>query len=188
MPQSLSSVLIHLVFSTKHRHPFITPEIERELYPYLATVFRENKCPSLKVGGYTDHIHALFVLLRTVTIAEIVEEVKKRSSKWIKRKGSEFDEFAWQAGYGAFSVSRSNVDAVKRYIENQKEHHSRQGFKTSFANYYGNMKLNTTNNMCGTDFITPFQVSLVINDVYPGRCPGLLNCAPLALYRVSDFK
>lgn len=132
MPQSLSSVLIHLVFSTKHRQPFITPVIETELYPYLATVFRESKCPALKVGGYTDHIHALFSLSRTVTIAEVVEEVKKRSSKWIKTKGPEFEEFAWQNGYGAFSVSQSNVQAVKKYVENQKQHHSRQGFQDEF--------------------------------------------------------
>lgn len=132
MPQSLSSVLIHLVFSTKHRQPLITPVIESELYPYLATVFRECKSPSLKIGGYTDHIHALFALSRTVTIAEIVEEVKKRSSKWIKTKGTEFEEFAWQGGYGAFSVSQSNADAVKKYIENQKHHHTNSDFKTEF--------------------------------------------------------
>lgn len=132
MSQSLSSVLIHLIFSTKHRQPLITSDIEIELYHYLATVFRENKCPSLKIGGYTDHVHALFALSRTVTIAEIVEEVKKRSSKWIKTKGVEFEEFAWQAGYGAFSVSQSNVDVVKKYIENQKQHHAKSDFQTEF--------------------------------------------------------
>ncbi len=132
MPQSLSSILIHLVFSTKHRVKIITPEIEIELYPYLAAVFRECKSPSLLVGGTTDHIHALFSLHRTWAAADVVEEVKKRSSKWIKTKGAEFSNFAWQAGYGAFSIGQSNVPAVKNYIANQKIHHAETTFKNEF--------------------------------------------------------
>ena len=84
MAQSLASILVHLVFSTKHRHPFIQIEVEANLHAYLAAIFRECKCPSLLVGGMPDHIHALFSLHRTYTVAEIVEEVKKSSSKWIK--------------------------------------------------------------------------------------------------------
>ena len=88
MPQSLSSILIHLVFSTKHREPLIAPPVEPELHAYLATVFRECHSPALSVNGTSNHVHILFALSRTVPVADIVEEVKKRSSKWIKPKGS----------------------------------------------------------------------------------------------------
>jgi putative transposase len=132
MPQSLSSVLLHLVFSTKNRKPLITPEIESELYSYLATVFRAVNSPALKIGGDKDHIHILFSLSRTTEIAKAVEEVKKRSSKWIKTKGEQYKDFAWQGGYGVFSVSESVADAVKKYIENQKKHHARFDFQSEY--------------------------------------------------------
>ena len=132
MPQSLSSILIHLVFSTKHREPFITPVIEPELHKYLATVFRGCDSPSLSVGGDKDHIHALFALARTRTVADVVEEVKTSTSKWIKTRGAEFCEFHWQSGYGAFSIGQSQVAAVKKYIANQKEHHHQRTFQDEF--------------------------------------------------------
>lgn len=128
MPQSLASVLVHLVFSTKHREPWITEAIEPELHKYLSTIFRGCDSPALLVGGYNDHIHALFSLSRKWTIASIVEEVKTSSSKGIKTKGEEFRQFHWQSGYGAFSVSQSNVEQVRAYIANQKEHHTKQDF------------------------------------------------------------
>src|SRR2546423_13025908 len=89
MPQSLSSILIHLVFSTKGREPFITPAIETELHPYMATILRELKCPSFAIDGATDHVHILFSLARTITVADLVEELKTSTSKWIKTKGKE---------------------------------------------------------------------------------------------------
>jgi REP element-mobilizing transposase RayT len=132
MPQSLSSVLLHLVFSTKHRKPLITPDIESELYAYLASVFRACDSPALKIGGDKDHTHILFSLSRTIEIAKVVEEIKKRSSKWIKTKGEKFGDFQWQGGYGIFSVSESKAAAVKRYIASQKEHHLRYDFQTEY--------------------------------------------------------
>src|SRR5947199_2936812 len=116
MPQSLSSVLIHLVFSTKNREPFITATVEAELHPYMATIFREHNSPSLIIDGTTDHVHALFALNRTMTVAGLVEEVKTGSSKWMKSKGREFRNFHWQRGYAAFSIGQSNVFELKRYI------------------------------------------------------------------------
>jgi len=112
MPQSLSSVLVHLVFSTKNREPFITPQIELELHPYMATVFREHNSPSLTIGGTADHIHALFALGRSIAVADVVEEIKTGSSKWIKTQGREYRNFHWQRGYGAFSIGQSNVTAL----------------------------------------------------------------------------
>ncbi len=132
MPQSLSSILIHLVFSTKHREPIIKPDIEPELYPYLSTVFRECQSPALLINGTADHLHTLFSMHRTQSVSAVVEEVKKRSSKWIKTKDSAFKNFAWQAGYGAFSIGQSNVAVVKKYIANQKAKHAEKTFKNEF--------------------------------------------------------
>jgi REP-associated tyrosine transposase len=132
MPQSLSSILIHLVFSTKNRQPLITETIESELFQYLGGIFRNCKCPSLLIGGDQDHIHTLFALSRNCSVAEIVKEIKSSSSKWLKGKGDEFQHFQWQTGYGAFSVGQSGVEELKHYIANQKEHHSRTSFEDEF--------------------------------------------------------
>ena len=135
MPQSLSAILIHLVFGTKNREPFITPTIETELHPYMAKVFRELKSPSLTIDGTSDHVHILFSLGRVIKLADLVEEVKTESSKWIKTKGREFRNFHWQRGYGAFSIGQSNVAALKRYIRNQKQHHRRVTFQDEYRKF-----------------------------------------------------
>ena len=135
MPQSLSSILIHLIFSTKNREPFITPAIESELHPYMAKIFRGLKSPSLTIDGTEDHIHILFSLSRVINIADLVEEVKTDSSKWIKTKGPEFRNFHWQRGYGAFSIGQSQVPAVKRYIAQQKIHHRRVTFQDEYRKF-----------------------------------------------------
>lgn len=133
MPQSLSQVYIHLVFSTKNREPFITPAIAAELYPYMAKVLHDEcKSPAKIIGGVSDHSHCLINLSRTISIAELVEVLKTSTSKWIKKKGSEFKEFYWQTGYGTFSVSRSNIAAVERYIRDQEAHHAKQGFQDEY--------------------------------------------------------
>ena len=135
MPQSLSSILIHLIFSTKNREPFLTPEIDVELYPYMASIFKALKSQALIINGTSDHVHTLFSLSRVVTIANVVEEVKTESSKWIKTKGREFRNFHWQSGYGAFSISRSQEPTVKRYIGRQKEHHRRVTFQDEYRKF-----------------------------------------------------
>ena len=135
MPQSLSSILVHLIFSTKNREPFITPAIELELHPYITKILRELKSPCLTLNGTSDHVHVLFALSRVITIAELVEEVKTNSSKWIKTKGGEFRNFHWQRGYGAFSIGQSNVEVLKRYIRHQKEHHKRVTFQDEYRDF-----------------------------------------------------
>jgi putative transposase len=102
MPQSLASILIHLIFSTKNRELFITEVIESELHPYMASIFRGLKSPSLTINGTPDHIHSLFLLSRVIKIADLVEEVKTESSKWIKTKGPEFRNFHWQTAMVRF--------------------------------------------------------------------------------------
>lgn len=141
MPQSLSSILIHLIFSTKHREPFITPEIEQELHPDMATIFRSLKSPALAIDGTRDHVHILFSLSRVITIADLVEEVKTASSKWIKNKGQEFRQFRWQRGYGAFSIGQSQLTVVKRNIQSQKEHHKRVTFQEEFLKFLKNYQI-----------------------------------------------
>jgi REP element-mobilizing transposase RayT len=135
MSQSLSSILVHLVFSTKNREPFITPIIEAELHPYMAKIFRDLKSPSLAIDGTSDHIHILFSLARVTAVADVVEEVKTGTSKWIKTKGREFRSFHWQRGYGAFSIGQSNVEALKRYIRDQKLHHRRITFQDEYRKF-----------------------------------------------------
>ena len=120
MPQSLSRILIHLVFSTKNRERVLTPAVRTELHPYLAGTLDNLECPSLQVGGTEDHVHLFFGLSRTRTIADVVEMVKTSSSKWIKTKAAEFAEFHWQSGYGAFSVSQSDA-GTRRGIYSQSD-------------------------------------------------------------------
>jgi REP element-mobilizing transposase RayT len=132
MPQSLSRVLIHLVFSTKNRERLLITAIQKELHPYLAVVLDNIQCPSLQVGGVEDHVHLFFGLSRTRTIADVVETVKTNSSKWIKNKGPAFVNFHWQAGYGAFSVSQSDAESVVAYIRNQEQHHQKMTFQEEY--------------------------------------------------------
>ena len=129
MSQSLAKNLLHLVFSTKNRALWIPPTVRERLYAYQAGIFKEWDSPALAIGGVDDHVHALFVLSKNHPLKKIVEEVKKGSSKWMKREGTGNADFYWQNGYAAFSVSQSNALAVKRYIENQEEHHRKMTFQ-----------------------------------------------------------
>jgi putative transposase len=135
MPQSLARMLIHLVFSTKNREPVLTPEVRRELHPYLVGVLNGIDCPSVQVGGVEDHVHLFFGLSRTMAMSSVVEAVKTSSSKWIKMKGRAFGNFHWQAGYGAFSVSQSVADTVVAYIQNQAEHHRTMTFQEEYRKF-----------------------------------------------------
>jgi len=132
MPQSLAKNLIHLIYSTKNRTPCLRREIHESLFAYQAGILKEWDSPALVIGGVTDHVHALLNLSKKHALARVIEEVKKGSSKWLKSQGSEFRDFHWQAGYGAFSVSASNVNAVRRYIEQQEEQHRVRSFQEEF--------------------------------------------------------
>jgi putative transposase len=132
MPQSLAKIYIHLVYSTKNRVNLIDEEIEKELFPYIAKIFRENDSPSLAINAAGNHVHSIFLLSRKVALCDVIEEVKKSSSKWIKTKGAQYKKFYWQNGYGAFSVSQSHVDAVKKYIARQKIHHRKRSFTVEY--------------------------------------------------------
>lgn len=130
MPQSLSAVYVHLVFSTKLRHPFLRDQVLRtDLHAYLGGICKQLDCSPIIVGGIEDHTHLLARIGRTISQAQWVKELKRVSNLWLKDRGNEYSDFAWQGGYAAFSVSQSNIEQVKRYIANQEEHHKRMGFQ-----------------------------------------------------------
>ena len=132
MPQSLARLHIHLVFSTKNRETLIADLVRDSLHRYMASVLQNLGCAPVLINSVEDHAHLLFDLARTVSISQVVEEVKKSSSKWIKTQGQEFAGFAWQAGYGAFAVSESTVGTVRTYIANQREHHRTKTFQEEY--------------------------------------------------------
>lgn len=128
MSQSLSLIVVHLIFSTKNREPLLKPEIP--IHAYLATVARNAGCDCYRVGGIADHVHIALRLSRTVTVAKLVEELKTSSSKWLKTQS--IPNFAWQSGYGAFSVGPSDLDALTRYIDSQPEHHRKVSYQDEY--------------------------------------------------------
>jgi putative transposase len=118
--------LVYAVFSTKDRTPWLTPEIRQELHPYIVGVLANIGCPSIQTGGVEDHVHILFRLPRTVSLAQVIEKTKTSTSKWMKNKHA---NFAWQAGYGAFSVGTGEADRIVGYIQSQEEHHRNVSFQ-----------------------------------------------------------
>ena len=133
MPQSLARILIHVVYSTKHRKPWLHDEgVRHELHAYMTKTLQSLDCPPSACDGVEDHIHFLCQLSRKIKVMDLIEEVKTSSSKWIKTKGRSYKDFHWQGGYGAFSVSESNRSAVIRYIQRQEEHHRRMTFQEEF--------------------------------------------------------
>jgi REP element-mobilizing transposase RayT len=135
MPQSLARINIHLIFSTKNRLPLLDDKMRDPLHRYMAVVLQNLGCPSDTINSVEDHVHILFDLGRTTTVADVVEEVKKASSKWIKTGGGRFSEFFWQGGYGAFAVSESNISVVRKYIAQQREHHRHLSFQDEFREF-----------------------------------------------------
>lgn len=133
MPQSLAQVYLHLVFSTKDRQPFLTDEeLRNHLHAYLVGVCENQGAPSLRVGGVEDHVHILCRMSRVLSIADLIKELKRDSSKWVKFQDRKLSDFHWQSGYGAFSVSPSHVDLLIKYITDQPLHHQRESFQDEF--------------------------------------------------------
>lgn len=134
MGQSLSQLFVHLTFGTKGRYPFITEEIEPQLHAYIAGILKNKDSTAIKINSVPDHIHILFRLSKNQALSKVVEDVKKQTSKWLKTKG--IHKFTWQIGYGAFSVSRFNVETVKKYIANQKKHHKVKTYKEEVEGFF----------------------------------------------------
>jgi len=134
MPQSIAVIPVHLVFSVKDRQPrLMSAELRGELYAYMATILRDSAgCTPILINGVEDHIHVLYLLGRIIDVAKVTELVKKETTKWLKKQTLSLRDFAWQNGYGAFGVSFSNVEQVKKYVQNQEEHHRKFDFKAEF--------------------------------------------------------
>lgn len=132
MPQSLAYVLTHLVFSTKDRAGVLNASVRPGLHAYLATIARNLDCECFRVGGTADHVHLAIRMSRTITIAKIIEEMKTCSSKWLKTQSPSLADFAWQRGYGAFSVGPADLEALVQYLDKQEEHHRTRTFQEEF--------------------------------------------------------
>jgi REP element-mobilizing transposase RayT len=133
MPQSLAKILVHTVFSTKDHRPFLRDRLLRdELHRYLGGILTNHDCQPLIVGGVEDHVHILSTLSRTCEAAEMVKELKRSSSLWIKTKGADLQDFAWQNGYGIFSIGFSQVETARSYIAGQEKHHQKMSFQDEF--------------------------------------------------------
>lgn len=129
MPQSLARYYIHLIFSTKHRMDLLPHTFLTEMHAYLAGILQPCDCQAVSIGGTTNHVHLLFALSKNKTLAEVIRTLKANSSRWINQHGYANGHFAWQDGYGAFSISQSHVDAVHNYIRHQEEHHREVTFQ-----------------------------------------------------------
>lgn len=133
MPQSLAQIYLHLVFSTKERRPFLEDrQLRDRLHQYLGGTADGLGCTSLRVGGVADHVHVLCRLGRAISVADLVKELKRTTSLWIKDKSADLTDFHWQTGYGAFSISPDDVDALVAYIDGQEAHHRTISFQDEF--------------------------------------------------------
>ena len=135
MAQTLVSLMVHVIFSTKNREAFITPEIEPELFAYVGGILKNHESRLLDAGGTADHIHLLVSQSKNVSLSSLLKDVKKDSSSWIKTKGNQFRNFHWQDGYGAFSIGKSDIRELKRYIAGQKEHHRKRTFQEELIEF-----------------------------------------------------
>ena len=135
MPHSFSHILIHYIFSTKNRQRFLTDDIRQRIFNYMGGIARRNDIQPQIIGGVEDHVHMLVLVPKTLSIADAVKLIKGGSSKWIHKAFPRLKNFAWQVGYGAFSVSLSNKENVVHYIQHQEEHHRKMTFKEEFIEF-----------------------------------------------------
>ena len=135
MAQSLSKILLHVVFSTKNRERWLDDAIRPATHAYLAGALRAVGSEAFRVGGTDDHVHIACTLPRTLTVCKLLEEIKKHSSRWMKEIDPKYAGFAWQRGYEAFSIGRSQLDTVIQYVENQEEHHRKLTFQEEYRRF-----------------------------------------------------
>ena len=142
MAQSLSRVLVHLVFSTKERFAFlVNPELRKRIHAYLAQIFNEHDSPAIEVGGTEDHVHILFLLSRNYAMSEIIRKAKANSSGWVKTERGVLSKFEWQSGYGAFSVHPSQITQLTQYIKGQVEHHRIRTFQEEYLDFLNEYRI-----------------------------------------------
>src|SRR5438105_612878 len=135
MGHTFTSLLYHIIFSTKDREPFLTPDLRPHLFPYMGGILREVGGRAAVINGPSDHVHVLTYLPPTVPVADALRVLKANSSRWVHEQWPDCRSFAWQAGYGAFGVSESNRDAVRQYVEDQEAHHRTVTFQEEFLTF-----------------------------------------------------
>jgi REP element-mobilizing transposase RayT len=135
MPQSLSKMNVHIIFSTKNRDAMLTQEIQPDLYRYIGGICNNLECPPVQIGGFTDHLHILCVFSRKIALMNLVKEIKVGSSVWIKNLGSRYSNFHWQDGYGCFSVSPNETGPVINYIQQQTTHHQKRTYQEEYRDF-----------------------------------------------------
>ena len=136
MAGTYTNLLYHIVFSTKNRQESITPELEEELYQYIGGIIRGIEGICLEINGMADHIHILVKLPPKIAISNALRDIKANSSKWLNETKANMPRFSWQDGYSAFTVSKSQVEAVRHYIRNQKQHHQQSDFKSELLSLF----------------------------------------------------
>ncbi len=135
MANTYTALYYHLVFSTKNREPWIDDEIENRVWAYVGGIARDNKMTALRVGGMPDHLHVLTTIPKTLSVSQTLQLLKGGSSKWIHETFPRLTDFAWQDGYAAFTIGRSEIDNVIAYIENQREHHRKKTFQEEYRKF-----------------------------------------------------
>jgi REP element-mobilizing transposase RayT len=133
MAQTLVSLYIHVIFSTKNRSALIKAEIEKELFAYIGGIIKNNNSRLIAANGTGNHVHLLISMGKMINLSELVGDVKRDSSKWLKTKG--YRRFQWQDGYGGFSVGQNQIEDVKKYIVHQKEHHAKKSFEDEYRQF-----------------------------------------------------
>ena len=151
MSQSLSKLYIHIVFHIKTNSPKIRKNAKNELYAYIGAIIKDNQSIPIIINGTENHIHILTVMSKNIAMAKLVEEIKRHSSRWIKTKDPHYSHFAWQGGYGGFSVSQSLHYKTKRYIENQEEHHKKLSFKEEYLLFLKEYNIDYNENFLWND-------------------------------------
>jgi putative transposase len=140
MPQSFGSLHYHIIFSTKHRHPWITSNIQTRLSEYIGGILDKQSCQLVAAGSMPDHVHLLASLPRTMAVSDAVRSIKSNSSGWIHDE-LRIADFAWQTGFAAFTISFSNIPQVKTYLANQEQHHRRVSFQEEFLEFLRRQEL-----------------------------------------------
>lgn len=139
MPQSLSKLYTHIIFSTKYREPFLKDDnLRNQLYKYIGKIITEYDSHPIIINGTSNHIHILCILSKNISLSNLIGKIKRNSSKWIKNKRKRLKNFYWQRGYGAFSINESIKDDVIKYIKNQEKHHRKMSFKQEYRKSLNN--------------------------------------------------
>ena len=132
MANTFTSLHYHLIFSTKNREPWISHDIEERIWKFFGGIARENEMKALQIGGMPDHVHVILGLPPTQTVSKTMQQLKGGSSKWIKETFPRMCGFGWQDGYGAFTVSKSNLPETIKYVQDQREHHRVKSFQEEY--------------------------------------------------------